>query len=82
MEIDMVLLPGEFVFEVALHDTDGATSELVFRALRFTALNVPDGEQESYPWPMVRGYVRPEASWGEAREVAADVVGSGAWQTS
>ena len=82
VEIDMVLLPGEFVFEVALHDTDGATSELVFRALRFTALNVPDGEQESYPWPAVRGYVRPEASWGEAREVAADVVGSGAWQTS
>jgi len=82
VEVGMTLLPGEFVFEVALHNIDGVTADFVFRALRFTALNVPEGGQESYPWPVVRGFVRPEASWGEAREVAADVVGSGAWQTS
>ena len=34
----------------------------MFRALRFTALNVPDGKQASYPWPAVRGYLRPRSS--------------------
>jgi len=82
LEMGITLLPGEFVFEVALHNIDGVTADFVYRALRFAALNVPEGEQESYPWPAVRGFVRPEASWGEVREVGADVVGSGAWQTS
>jgi len=82
LEIGMTLLPGEFVIEVAVHRADGVTAELVFRALRFTALNLPDGAEVSYPWPVVRGYVRPEATWGEAREVSADVVGVGAWPTS
>jgi lipopolysaccharide transport system ATP-binding protein len=82
VEVCVTLLPGEFVFEVALHNVDGITSDFVFRALRFTALNVPDAGQESYPWPVVRGFVRPEAIWGEAREVVRDAVGSGAWPTS
>ena len=78
----MVLLPGEFVFEVALHNVEGVTADFVFRSLRFTALNVADGDEKAYPWPMVRGFVRPEASWGEVREVTPDVVGIGASQTS
>jgi lipopolysaccharide transport system ATP-binding protein len=82
VEVCVTLLPGEFVFEVALHNVDGITSDFVFRALRFTALNVPDAGQESYPWPVVRGFVRPEAIWGEAREVVRDAVGSGARPTS
>ena len=73
VELDLVLLPGEFVFEVALHEPSGISSELVFRALRFTALNLPDGEQASYPWPAVRGYLRPQARWTEARAISADV---------
>ena len=82
VEIGMTLLPGEFVIEVAVHSADGVTAEMVFRALRFTALNVATEGEASYPWPVVRGYVRPDASWGEAREVSAEVVGVGAWPTS
>jgi lipopolysaccharide transport system ATP-binding protein len=82
VELGMTLLPGEFAFEVALHRADGVTAELVFRAFRFTALNIPDGEQGSYPWPVVRGMVRPEASWGEVREVLPSGVATAAWPTS
>ncbi len=82
VEIDLTLLPGEFVFEIALHNGEGVTADFVFRALRFAALNVPDGEQESYPWPVVRGFVRPRASWGDAREVSREPVGGATWQTS
>ena len=78
----MTLLPGEFVLAVALHAPSGVTADFVFRAMRFTALNVPDADEESYPWPVVRGYVRPEATWSDAREVSPDEVGSGAWPTS
>jgi hypothetical protein len=81
VDVAMSLLPGEFVFEVALHTGDGVTADFVFRALRFTALNIPAGDQESYPWPAVRGFVRPESSWSELREASPDVVGS-AWPTS
>ncbi len=72
-DIAVTLLPGEFALEAALHRADGISAELVYRALRFTALNVPLGEQASYPWPTVRGYVRPDASWSEARAISADV---------
>jgi lipopolysaccharide transport system ATP-binding protein len=82
VEVAVTLLPGEFMLEVALHNSDGITADFVYCALRFTALNVPDADQGIYPWPVVRGYVRPEASWGEAREVGAPAARSGAWQTS
>ena len=72
-ELAVTLLPGEFALEAALHRADGISAELVYRALRFTALNISFGEQASYPWPTVRGYVRPDASWSEARWVSADV---------
>jgi lipopolysaccharide transport system ATP-binding protein len=71
-ELDVVLLPGEFVLEVALHTGAGITSELVYRALRFTALNVAEGDEASYPWPTVRGYVRVAATWGEPRAVTSE----------
>jgi homopolymeric O-antigen transport system ATP-binding protein len=73
VELTVTLLPGEFALEAALHRPSGVSSELVYRALRFTALNVPTGEQTSYPWSSVRGYVRPDASWSEARAVSADM---------
>ena len=82
VEVAITMLPGEFVFDVALHRAAGVTADFVFRALRFTALNIPDETEASYPWPVVRGYVRPDARWGEAREVSADVVGIGAWPRS
>jgi hypothetical protein len=72
VELSPALLPGEFALEAALHRADGITSELVYRALRFTALNVPEGDHTSYPWPAVRGYVRSESTWSDARPVPAD----------
>ena len=81
-ELSMTLLPGEFSVEVALHTADGITAELVFRAIRFTALNVPDANQASYPWPAVRGFVRPEATWTNHRLPTPDGVGGAAWPTS
>ena len=81
-DVGITLLPGEYVLEVALHNADGATADFVYRAMRFTALNVPTGEEESYPWPVVRGFVRPEASWTDAHEASSETVSSGAWPTS
>jgi lipopolysaccharide transport system ATP-binding protein len=72
VELDIALLPGEYAFEVAMHTADGVTAEYIYRALRFTALNVPSEGHSSYPWPVVRGYVRPEATWSEARTVRSD----------
>ena len=73
VDLNIALLPGEFVFEVAMHTNAGVTADFVFRAMRFTALNVADGEQATYPWPAVRGYVRPDAEWSDARAISADL---------
>ncbi len=81
-DISVTLLPGEFTLAIALHTVDGVTADFVYRAMRFTALNVPLADEESYPWPVVRGYIRPHASWGEAREVSPVEIGSAAWPTS
>ena len=81
-EIGVTLLPGEFVLEVALHDADGATADFVYRAMRFTALNLPANDEEMYPWPVVRGFVRPESTWTEARVVSPVAVGTEPWPTS
>jgi lipopolysaccharide transport system ATP-binding protein len=82
VEVGVTLLPGEFVFDVALHRAEGVTADFVYRALRFTALNVPDETEASYQWPVVRGYVRPDARWGEIQAVSGNAVGIGAWPTS
>ena len=75
-DLEVTLLPGEYVLAVALHSADGLTADFVFRAMRFTALNAPMADEESYPWPVVRGYIRPRATWTEAREVSPTEVGS------
>jgi lipopolysaccharide transport system ATP-binding protein len=81
-DIAATLLPGEFVVAVALHTAEGVTADFVYRAMRFTALNVPVADEESYPWPVVRGYIRPQSIWSEAREVSPIEVGSTSWPTS
>jgi lipopolysaccharide transport system ATP-binding protein len=81
-EIAVTLLPGEFTLAVALHNAHGVTADFVFRAMRFTALNVPVAGEESYPWPVVRGYIRPNATWSDARVVSPVEIGSAAWPTS
>jgi lipopolysaccharide transport system ATP-binding protein len=80
--LDITLLPGEYVLAAALHSGDGVTADFVFRAMRFTALNAPAADEESYPWPVVRGYIRPRATWTEAREVPPTELAGTAWPAS
>jgi lipopolysaccharide transport system ATP-binding protein len=75
-DLDVTLLPGEYVLAAALHGADGVTADFVFRAMRFTALNAPVADEESYPWQAVRGYIRPRSTWTEAREVSPTEVRS------
>ena len=70
-ELALTLLPGEFTVAVALHRLSGITVDFVYRALRFTALNVSDDEDDFYRWPAVRGHVRPESAWTTSADRAA-----------
>jgi homopolymeric O-antigen transport system ATP-binding protein len=67
LEVAVALLPGEYTLEIGIHDARGVTSDYVPGAFRFTALNVPVEGQESWRWGTVRGYVRPDSSWSDAR---------------
>jgi ABC-type polysaccharide/polyol phosphate transport system ATPase subunit len=65
VELDTSMLPGEFALDVALHHRSGITIDHVQDALRFTAVNAAEHGSDHYPWNVVRGYVRPNAVWGE-----------------
>jgi lipopolysaccharide transport system ATP-binding protein len=67
LEVSLALLPGEYTLDVGIHDARGATSDSIPGAFRFTALNIPVEGQEGWPWGSVRGYVRPDSSWSDAR---------------
>ncbi|HEY6638975.1 MAG TPA: ABC transporter ATP-binding protein [Solirubrobacterales bacterium] len=77
-EVDVVvgitLLPGEYALDAAVHDRHGSTADFVSEAFRFTAVNEPVEGQARWPWPAVRGQVRPESTWSEARPVHKDLV--------
>jgi hypothetical protein len=77
VEVGLTLLPGEYALDVGIHDVRGVTSDEVPGAFRFTALNVPVEGQESWPWPNVQGFVRPESSWSEARALRGPPVDVG-----
>lgn len=60
---DLTLLPGDFRVDIALIRVDEESAiDAVERVLLFTALNGQEGE-DRYPWPWVRGFVRPETAW-------------------
>jgi lipopolysaccharide transport system ATP-binding protein len=65
VELDTSMLPGEFALDVAIHHRTGVTVDHVQDALRFTAVNASEQGGDHYPWNVVRGYVRPNAVWGE-----------------
>jgi lipopolysaccharide transport system ATP-binding protein len=77
VEVAITLLPGEYAIDVGIYDARGMTRDEVPGAFRFTALNVPGEGQESWPWANVRGYVRPESSWSEARALPGATVSVG-----
>jgi homopolymeric O-antigen transport system ATP-binding protein len=74
VEIDISLLPGEYAIDAGLHHKRGLTTDFVWGAFEFTALNVSEGEEESWPWPSVRGSVRPNSTWSPARPLVDELV--------
>jgi len=70
-DLDVTLLPGEFTLDVGVHDMKTQRSyDWVERILTFTALNEPVSGEDRYPWPDVRGSVRPPSEWSVAPETA------------
>ena len=69
VEVSVTLLPGEYALDVGVHHPHGVSADAVQGAFRFTAGNEPVEGQEGWPWPSVRGSVRPESSWSEARRL-------------
>jgi lipopolysaccharide transport system ATP-binding protein len=69
-ELDVSMLPGDYVIDVAIHHSTGITADHVEDALRFTALNAARTGGDHYPWNVVRGYVRPDAEWSPVRQAA------------
>ncbi len=63
VELSATLLPGEYALDVAVHRRSGVTMDYLEQVMAFTALNVPESGRDHYPWPGVRGYVRPESEW-------------------
>jgi lipopolysaccharide transport system ATP-binding protein len=64
-ELRMTLLPGEYTLDVGVHRRNGRTMDYLEQALRFSALNVAESGADHYPWPSVRGYLRPESHWSD-----------------
>jgi lipopolysaccharide transport system ATP-binding protein len=78
-ELQVVLLPGEFVIDASIMHANGTTIDYVERALSFAALNVPpEGSEDHYQFPTVLGYVRPDSDWSvtESAEDLPREVGS------
>jgi homopolymeric O-antigen transport system ATP-binding protein len=66
VDVAMMLLPGEYTLDVAVHHETGITIDYVAAAFRLIALNVPAAAEAPWPWDEpVRGYVRPDATWSE-----------------
>jgi lipopolysaccharide transport system ATP-binding protein len=63
LELDVVLMPGQYTFVVAVGHLDGTTVDWVERVLDFSVLRVAQNGDDSYRWTSVRGYVRPRARW-------------------
>ncbi|MGH7775350.1 MAG: ABC transporter ATP-binding protein [Candidatus Binatia bacterium] len=64
VDMDIILLPRQYTFDLGIHHRNGTTIDWVEHALDFTVLNVAEAGGDHYPWtPDVRGYVRPVSHW-------------------
>jgi lipopolysaccharide transport system ATP-binding protein len=61
--LDVTLLPGDFVLDVALLDSGGGQIEYLERVLSFNTVNAALDEGDVYPWGTVRGAIRPASRW-------------------
>jgi lipopolysaccharide transport system ATP-binding protein len=62
-EVHTTLLPGEYSLTVGVHRRSGITQDYIEQVLGFSGLNVAETGGDNYPWPAVRGYVRPDSDW-------------------
>jgi lipopolysaccharide transport system ATP-binding protein len=62
-ELRTTLLPGEYSLTVGVHRRNGVTQDYIEQVLGFSALNVAETGGDNYPWPAVRGYIRPDSEW-------------------
>lgn len=63
VELEPELLPHDFKVGFAIHRTRGVTVDHVEGAHGFRVINQNTAGSDPYPWPWVRGYVRPRSSW-------------------
>jgi lipopolysaccharide transport system ATP-binding protein len=63
VELDVTLLPREYVIDVIVGHLSGLIVDWVERTLQFTALNVAPDSTDHYRWGEVRGFVRPKSVW-------------------
>jgi lipopolysaccharide transport system ATP-binding protein len=62
-EIRVTLLPGDYSLTLAVHRRNGITLDFLEQALGFSVLNAAESGGDHYPWPVVRGSVRPDSEW-------------------
>ena len=62
-EIRVTMLPGEYSLTLAVHRRSGVTLDYLEQALGFSVLNAAETGGDHYPWPVVRGTVRPDSQW-------------------
>ena len=74
--IDTTLLPGEFSIDIGVHRFIGLTLDQVEHVLTFTAMNTAIDSGDHWPWPEVRGSVRPGSDWAvrSAQRPGSEVV--------
>lgn len=63
MDVDLTLLPRDYVLDIGLHRYSGATIDLVEKVTRFTVLNIAGEGGDHYRPYEVRGFVRPNTRW-------------------
>jgi lipopolysaccharide transport system ATP-binding protein len=74
--IDVILLPRQYMIDLAIHHRDGLTIDWVERTMDFTVLNVAETGSDYYPWSQVRGFVRPAGCWHGVESVELSTVES------
>jgi hypothetical protein len=70
----LTLLPRQYTISLGVHHRNGATADLVARALDFTVLRIAESGDDHYPWPQTRGLVRAPVRWAAPSECVRAVV--------
>lgn len=63
VDLDLVLLPRQYVLILGLHHSDGLTIDFIEDVISFEVLHVGAKGNDHYRWEHVRGLVRPVTRW-------------------